>query len=148
MFKGSLFSTSALRFVICVLFDDSLCDKCEALSLFYFDLHFSWGFPGSPGKESTCQVGSMGLMPGLGRSPGEGNGNPFQYSCLGNPMVRGAWRTSVHGVTEESDTTATKPLPPMISACWPSVISMSSLEKRLFRSSAHFLNWVFFFDTE
>ena len=41
-----------------------------------------------------------GLIPGLGRSPGEGNGNPLQYSCLENPMDRGAWRATVHGVTE------------------------------------------------
>ena len=42
------------------------------------------------GKESACQAGNVGLIPGLGRFPGEGNGNPFQYSCLGNPMDRGA----------------------------------------------------------
>ena len=41
-----------------------------------------------------------GLIPGLGRSPGEGNGNPLQYSCLGNPMDRGAWQATVHGVTK------------------------------------------------
>ena len=58
--------------------------------------------------------------------------------CLGNPMDRGAWWATVHGVKEESDTTATKPLSPIISACWLSIIGMSSLEKRLFRSSAHF----------
>ena len=42
----------------------------------------------------------MGLIIGLGRSPGAGNGNPFQYSCLGNPMDRGAWQAAVHGVTK------------------------------------------------
>ena len=47
----------------------------------------------------------MGLMPGLGRSPGEGNGNPVQYSCLGNPMDRGGWQVTVHGFTKESDMT-------------------------------------------
>ena len=47
----------------------------------------------------------MGSIPGAGRSPGEGNGNPTQYSCLGNPMDRGAWRAAVHGVAEELDTT-------------------------------------------
>ena len=46
----------------------------------------------------------MGLIPGLGRSSGGGNGNPLQYSCLGNPMDRGAWRAAIHVVTE-SDTT-------------------------------------------
>ena len=49
------------------------------------------GFPGgSDGNESACNVGDLGLIPGLGRSPGEGHGNPIQYSCLGNPMDRGA----------------------------------------------------------
>ena len=47
----------------------------------------------------------MGFIPESGRSPGEGNGNPFQYSCLGNPTDRGAWRTTVHKVAKESDTT-------------------------------------------
>ena len=47
----------------------------------------------------------MGLIPGLGRSPGEGNGNLFQYSCLGNPMDRGPWWATVQGVAKESDTT-------------------------------------------
>ena len=52
------------------------------------------------GKESTCQAGDMGSIPVLGRSPGEGNGNPFQYSCLGNPMDRGAWQAAVHAVAK------------------------------------------------
>ena len=59
---------------------------------------------GSAGKESACSAGDLGSIPGLGRSPGDGNGNPLQYSCLGNPMGRGAWRATVHGVAE-SDTT-------------------------------------------
>ena len=50
-------------------------------------------------------VRDKGLIPGLGRSPGGGHGNPPQYSCLENPMDRGAWRATVHGVTEESDMT-------------------------------------------
>ena len=56
-------------------------------------MHFTVypGFPrGSDGKESTCNVGDPGLIPGLGRSPAEGNGNPLQYHCLENPMDRGA----------------------------------------------------------
>jgi len=51
-----------------------------------------YGFPGgSDGKESACTAGDLGSIPGLGRSPGEGNGNPLQYSCLKNPMDRGVW---------------------------------------------------------
>ena len=51
-------------------------------------------------KESACSEGDPGSIPGLGRSPGEGNGNPLQYSCLENPMNRGAWWAAVHGVTK------------------------------------------------
>ena len=59
------------------------------------------GFPdGSDSKESACNEGDPGLIPGLGRFPGEGNGYPLQYSCLGNPMDRRAWWTTVHGVTK------------------------------------------------
>ena len=53
---------------------------------------------GSDGKELACSVRDLSSMPGLGRSPEEGNGNPLQYSCLGNPMDKGAWRATVHGV--------------------------------------------------
>ena len=55
---------------------------------------------GASGKESACHAGDardLGLIPGSERSPGEGNGTPLQYSCLGNPMDRGAWQTTVHG---------------------------------------------------
>ena len=55
---------------------------------------------GSAGKESACSAGDLGSIPGLGRSPGDGNGNPLQYSCLGNPTGRGAWRATVHGVAK------------------------------------------------
>ena len=58
-------------------------------------------FPGgSDGKESACNVGDSGLIPALGRSPGEENGNPPQYSCLENPMDGGAWQATVHGVAK------------------------------------------------
>ena len=55
---------------------------------------------GSDGKESTCNGEDPDSIPGSGRSPGERNGNPLQYSCLGNPMDRGAWQTTVHGVAK------------------------------------------------
>ena len=59
----------------------------------------------SDGKESACNAGDLGSTPGLARSPGEGNGNPLQYSCLEKPMDRGAGRASVNGVSKELDTT-------------------------------------------
>ena len=56
-------------------------------------------------KNLPANAGDTGSFPGLERSPGEGNGNPLQYSCLGNPMDRGAWQAvTVHGVAKESDT--------------------------------------------
>ena len=76
----------------------------------WFDLmslHF-WGFPfGSVGKESTCNAGDagdVGLIAGLCRSPGRGHGNPHQYSCLENPMDRGAWWATVHRLAESETT--------------------------------------------
>ena len=57
-----------------------------------------WGFPrGSDGKESTCNVGDQGSIPGSGRCPGEGDGNPLQYSCLEKSMDRGAWWATSRG---------------------------------------------------
>ena len=53
---------------------------------------------GSDGNESTCSAGNQGLIPGSGRSPGGENGNPFQYSCLENPMDRGVWQATVHEI--------------------------------------------------
>ena len=60
-------------------------------------------------KKSACSTGVQGLIAGLERFPGEGNGNPFQYSCLENPMGRGAWRAIVHGVARVGHNLATKP---------------------------------------
>ena len=61
-------------------------------STFFFSLLNKLGFPGgSDGKVTACNMGGPGSIPGLGRSPGEGNGNPLQCSCLENPMDRGAW---------------------------------------------------------
>ena len=64
------------------------------------------GFPGgSMVKNLPANAGDPGLIPGSGRSPGEENGNPRQYSCWGNLMDRGAWQATVHGVEKESDMT-------------------------------------------
>ena len=64
------------------------------------------GFPGgSNSRESACNAGDPGSIPGSGISPGEENGNPLQYSCLGNPMDRGAWQATVHRDPKELDTT-------------------------------------------
>ena len=63
------------------------------------------GFPGaSVVKNLPANAGDTGLIPGLGRSPEEGNGNQLQYSCLGNPIDRGTWWVTVHGIAKESDT--------------------------------------------
>ena len=55
------------------------------------------------GKEPACNAGGLGSIPGSGRSPGGENDNPLQYACLGNPMDRGGWQSTVYGVTKESD---------------------------------------------
>ena len=66
-------------------------------------------FPGgTSGKESTCNARDtrdLDLIPGSGRSPGEGNGSPLQYSCLENPMDRGVWQAAVHGVADRTEAT-------------------------------------------
>ena len=63
------------------------------------------GLPdGTSGNESTCSAGDSGSIPGSGRSLGEGHGNPLQYSCLENPMGRGAWQATVHRVAESDMT--------------------------------------------
>ena len=63
------------------------------------------GFPGSVVKNLLASIGDSSSVPGSRRSPGEGNGNPLQYSCLENPMDGGAWWVTVHGVAKESDIT-------------------------------------------
>ena len=64
-------------------------------------IYIETGFPGgSVAKNSPANTGDAGLIPGLERSPGEGNGTPLQYSCLENPMDRGAWWATVHGVAK------------------------------------------------
>ena len=71
-----------------------------------------WGFPhSSVSKESACNAGDPGSIPGSGRSPGEGNVNPLQYSCLENPMDKGAWQAIVHGVARVGYNLGTPPPP-------------------------------------
>ena len=72
------------------------------MDIYYFfsNILLKVGFPGgSVGKEHTCNAGDAYSVSGWGRSPGEGNVNPLQYSCLGNPMDRGVWQATAHGVT-------------------------------------------------
>ena len=71
------------------------------IMLIISDIYRYLGFPvGSEVKASAYDVGDLGSVPGLGRSPGEGNGNPLQHSCLENPMDGGAWWAAVRGVTK------------------------------------------------
>ena len=80
--------------------------KCIHINMYkYTYLHICRLSCWLSGKESACQAGDMGLIPRSGRSPGEGNSNPLQYSFLGNPMDRGAWRLQSMGSQKESDTT-------------------------------------------
>ena len=79
--------------------EDPLEKKMVALTSILAQRIPFWGFPGgTSGKEPACQVGDSGSLPRSGSSPGEGNGNPLQYSCLENPMHRGAWQATVHGI--------------------------------------------------
>ena len=76
-------------------------EHIDGVSKYYIGNAYNRGFPGiTEGKESACNVGDSGSIPGLGGFPGEGNGNPQQYSCLENSMDRGAWWAIVQGVTK------------------------------------------------
>ena len=81
-----------------------IIDSILGLIFFFFffkETSPTEGFPcGSVVKNPPANAGDLGLIPGLGRSPGEGNGNPLQDSCLGNPMDRGSWWATVHGVSK------------------------------------------------
>ena len=82
----------------------NLLFMCKGAFTTIYDVY--QGFPGgSHGKGSACNAGDLGLIPGSERSTREGNGNPLQDSCLENPMYRGAWQATVHGVATELDTT-------------------------------------------
>ena len=78
----------------------------EGVGLYQSKVNVSEGFPGgSVVKNLPAKAGNLGSIPGSGRSPGEGNGNPLQCSCLENPTDRGAWQAPVCGVDKESHTT-------------------------------------------
>ena len=99
------------------------------MSLVYVIL--SKGFPGSlDSKASAYNMGDLGLIPGSGRSPGEGNGNPLQYPCLENPMDQGAWWATVHGVakspTRLNDFTTTTILSKVVPSPLPSCFMLFS----------------------
>ena len=107
--------------------------------------HIDLGFPGVlVSKESACNAGDQGSIPGLGRSPEEGNGNPLQHSCLENPMDRGAWWTTVHGVARVGHDWVTKP-PRVDLLCFPHKVCISSFyypnKKRNFGFSTTSMIW-------
>ena len=82
-------------------------------TFFFFFFKMVLGFPhSSVGKDSACNVGDPGLIPGLGRSPGEGNDNPLRCSCLENPMNRGAWQATADRVARVRHDLVTKTPPP------------------------------------
>ena len=76
-------------------------DSAAIRAIIFAEFHLSKGFPhGSVVRNLPANAGDLGSIPRLGRSPGGGHGNPLQYSCLENPMDRGAWRTTIHGVAK------------------------------------------------
>ena len=91
------------------------------------------GFPhSSVSKSSACNAGDLGSIPRSRRSPGEGNGNPLQYSCLGNPMDREAWQAIVHRIPRVRHNLVTKPPPPYINEKkWKKWIPVSPLVRHL-----------------
>ena len=103
----------------------------------------SRGFPGGSevknplswvSKESLCDAGDPGSIPGSGRSLGEGNGNPLQCSCLENPMDRGAWQAVVHGLPRVGHNLVTKPPPPVQETWVQSLGQEDPLEKEITHS--------------
>ena len=98
----SLFPHILLIMIIgCILHTNDVCISNSQVVMLHLVLSKTEGFPGdSDSNESACNAGNPGLIPELGRSSGERNGNPFQYSCLENSMDRGAWQATVHSITE------------------------------------------------
>ena len=107
----SLFSVSVNLFLLCYIQSCTLYFLLFSLTFCVFDF-ISYIFKGfsysSVGKEFACSAGNLGSIPGLGRSPGKGNGNPLQYPCLENLMDRGAWWAAVRGVAKSQTQLNTK----------------------------------------
>ena len=100
------------------------CPRVQSPCIFVHVRNTHWSFPGgSEGKESACSVGDPGSNPGSGQSPGEGNGNPPQYSCLENSMDGGAWWATVHGVAKSQ--AALQPHSYLLFSVFPSFSSIS-----------------------
>ena len=102
----------------------------------------------SVSRESACKAGDLGLIPGSGRSSGEGNGNPLQYSCLENPMDGGIWQATVHGIARVGHNLVTKPPLPCVLNQWccPTISSSITLFSCLqsFPASGSFpMSWLF-----
>ena len=93
-------SNRSMRYIHMLKKIQSLC----FLPLIFVPLVLPWWHSGKVVKNPPANAGDMCSIPGSGRSTGEGNGNPLQYSCLGNPMDKGAWQATFHGVTKESVT--------------------------------------------
>ena len=93
------FLSSCLNHVCMVLISSLKIEWCNNEIIFNKMLNRYSIYDNALSMNYACSAGDLGSIPGLGRSPGEGNNNPFQYSCLENPMGRGAWRATVHGVT-------------------------------------------------
>ena len=86
--------------------EDNIADNSKKQKALFGHYSWIWGFTGgSDSKEPACNAEDPCLIPESGRSPGEGNGNPFQYSCLENPMDRGGWQATVHGVAKNQTMT-------------------------------------------
>ena len=115
--SSSNYSSSRLNHSSCFPFPQPICSflgklvhysSCK-LNCIYWVLTGCWSFPsGSEVKASACNAGDLGSIPGSGRSSGEGNGDPFQYSCLENLVDGGAWLATVHGVTKRTQSNTWK----------------------------------------
>ena len=109
-----LLATTFMSTEVCLWFVPLEPEQCRLWTglrgVVWASLWFTLGFPdGSDGKESACNPGVLGLIPGLRWFPGEGNGNPLQCSCLENSVDRGAWRATVHGGLTFSSHAASSP---------------------------------------